>query len=113
VYQACLFSRFEPKIDQQVVEVPAVVNLVAAGLGVSIVPESIARLRADAVAICELGHEKDMPQISSSVYLMRRSDEDRQVVLGFAAALSLWARDSMPAPLSLARLPRYRKTPSP
>ncbi|CAB3831416.1 LysR substrate-binding domain-containing protein [Achromobacter aegrifaciens] len=113
VYQACLFSRFEPKIVQQVVEVPAVVNLVAAGLGVSIVPESIARLRADAVAICELGHEKDMPQISSSVYLMRRSDEDRQVVLGFAAALSLWARDSMPAPLSLARLPRYRKTPSP
>ncbi len=94
VYQACLFSRFEPKIVQQVVEVPAVINLVAAGLGISIVPESIARLRADAVEIRELAHENGMPRISSSVYLLRRADEDRQVVLGFAAALTQWAQKS-------------------
>lgn len=94
VYQACLFARFEPRIVQQVVEVPAVVNLVAAGLGISIVPESVARLRSDAVAICALAHETGMPRISSSVYLVRRSDEERQVVLGFADALHQWARES-------------------
>ena len=91
LYDACISARFEPRIVQQVVEVPAVLNLVAAGLGVSVVPGSIARLRAEEVAVCQLIQEKHAREISADVYLVRRSDEQRPVAVEFAKALRQWA----------------------
>lgn len=91
VYQACLAARFEPNIVQQVVEVPAVLNLVAAGLGVAIVPESIARQREGALVICGLLQDRDAPPICADVYLAGRSDERRRDVTEFVRSLVQWA----------------------
>lgn len=41
---------FEPRVAQEAVQMQTIVGLVAAGIGVSIVPESVARLRRDDVA---------------------------------------------------------------
>lgn len=92
IYDACIFSRFKPRIVQQAIEVAAVLNLVAAGLGVSVVPKSIARQRADTVEICSLADEPGMPQISADVFLVRRADEDRTAVLTLAKGLYMWAQ---------------------
>jgi len=54
LFEACVQVGFAPRIVQQVVEIPAVLNLVAAGLGVALVPASMAMLRADAVGTCSL-----------------------------------------------------------
>lgn len=98
VYDACIAARFEPRIVQQVVEVLAVLNLVAAGLGVAVVPESVARQRAEGLAICQLHQEFGAPGICADVYLARRSDEQRPVVLEFVQRLVTWAmlRNSKP-----------------
>lgn len=91
VYDACISARFEPHIVQQVVEVPAVLNLVAAGLGVAVVPESIARQREGTVVICQLLQERHAPEICADVYLVRRTDEQRSVVMEFVRSLVQWA----------------------
>ncbi|WP_395346058.1 LysR substrate-binding domain-containing protein [Variovorax sp. UC122_21] len=91
IHGACIFARFEPRIVQQVVEVSAVLNLVAAGLGVSVVPGSIAAQRAESVAICPLVEEPQAPRISADVFLVRRKDEERAAVLALADALRDWA----------------------
>ena len=54
LFEACVQAGFGPRITQQVVEVPAALNLVAAGLGVALVPISLALLRRDAVYTCTL-----------------------------------------------------------
>ena len=54
VFEACASAGFVPRVVQQVIEVPAMVNLVAAGLGVALVPASLARIYNDAVALCVL-----------------------------------------------------------
>ena len=87
LFDACVESGFTPRIVQQVVEVPAVVNLVAAGLGVALVPVSMARLRADAVAICKLGAGTP----SGDVHALMRAAEQQPAVREFAQALLAWA----------------------
>ena len=87
LFEACVASGFAPRIVQQVVEVPAVVNLVAAGLGVALVPVSMARLRTDAVAICRLG--AGMPE--GDVHAVTRIDEPQPAVREFARDLLAWA----------------------
>ena len=91
VFDACVKSGFAPRIVQQVVEIPAVLNLVAAGLGVSLVPASLARLRQDAVAVCGLGRGLQADGVSGDVYLLRRSGEQPPAVLEFAEALRQWS----------------------
>jgi len=91
IHGACIFARFEPRIVQQVVEVSAVLNLVAAGLGVSVVPGSIAAQRTESVAICPLVEEPQAPRISADVFLVRRKDEERAAVLALSDALRDWA----------------------
>lgn len=89
--EACRVAGFEPRIVQQVVEVPAVLNLVAAGLGVSVVPGSLARLRADTVASCRLIAPAEGPPVSADVYLISKAGESRPLVLEFAESLRTWA----------------------
>ncbi|MGH6859270.1 MAG: LysR substrate-binding domain-containing protein, partial [Phyllobacterium sp.] len=47
---ACRTAGFELNVTQEAPQIPSVVNLVAAELGVSIVPRSIAQIRLDGVA---------------------------------------------------------------
>jgi len=96
VFDACVATGFAPRIVQEVVEIPAVLNLVAAGLGVSLVPASLARLRQDAVAVCSLGRELQASGVSGDVYLLRRSGEQPPAVQEFAEALHVWASSRTP-----------------
>lgn len=91
LFDACVVAGFAPRIVQQVVEIPAVLNLVAASLGVALVPASLARLRQDAVAICNVGRELQAAGVSGDVYLLRRSEDSSPAVLEFAEALRHWA----------------------
>jgi len=50
VVLACRKAGFELEVAQEAPQISSVVNLVAAELGVSIVPESIAQIRLDGVA---------------------------------------------------------------
>jgi DNA-binding transcriptional LysR family regulator len=45
VFDACLAAGFEPDVRQEVAETSTLVSLVAAGLGVALVPESVRHLR--------------------------------------------------------------------
>ena len=99
--EACRAAGFEPRIVQQVVEVPAVLNLVAAGLGVSVVPGSLARLRADTIASCRLVEPPKGQAVSADVYLISKVGESRPLVLEFSQSLMNWAVEQQPGPLQL------------
>ncbi|TNM66343.1 LysR family transcriptional regulator [Aliirhizobium smilacinae] len=49
ILQACRDAGFELNVSQEAPQIPSVVNLVAAGLGVSIVPKSLAKIEIDGV----------------------------------------------------------------
>lgn len=89
LHEACVADGYVPRIVQQVVEVPAVLNLVAAGLGVSVVPGSLARLRGDALAICTLAGSRQ--RVPADVYLVRRKDLQSPAALAFSNALRAWS----------------------
>ena len=115
VFEACVTAGFTPRIAQQVVEMPAALNLVAAGLGVALVPASMALLRSDAVGICSLGampvvvpglipisdaaklvSSIDKQDINGDVYLLWRSDETAPAVAEFRKLLVDWAAHQPP-----------------
>jgi DNA-binding transcriptional LysR family regulator len=88
LYDACVHAGYRPKIVQQVVEVPAALNLVAAGLGVALVPRSLAATQPDLTLTCAL--EPGMP--SGDVYAVTRRDLDSSVVQQFVGELLAWSR---------------------
>lgn len=93
---ACVQAGFVPRIVQEVVEIPAALNLVAAGLGVALVPASLARLRSDAVQICQLNHPqaKTGNTLNGDVYLHWRAAESSEVVVEFRKQLLQWAKEA-------------------
>jgi DNA-binding transcriptional LysR family regulator len=95
LFEACVAAGFSPRIVQHVVEIPAALNLVAAGLGVALVPASLAKMRSDAVAICTLGRALQSA-VTGDVYLLRRAGEQPAAVHEFAEALRHWARARPP-----------------
>ena len=94
LFDACVAAGFVPRIVQQVIEIPSVLNLVAAGLGVSLVPASLARMRRDTLAVCSLNQRLQASagaEVSADVYLLRRSCEQPPAVHEVADALRDWA----------------------
>ena len=94
LFDACVQAGFAPRIVQQVVEIPAVLNLVAAGLGVALVPTSLAMLRADAVCTRRLGFPaKDGgdSDINGDVYVLWRTENAVPAVAAFKKMLLGWA----------------------
>lgn len=89
MFDACVLNGFVPNIVQQVVEVPAVLNLVAAGLGVALVPRSTAILRQEAIHICELA-QQDAATIDGNVYILWRRVHTAPVVEQFRNELQEW-----------------------
>jgi hypothetical protein len=51
----CHLSGFSPKIAQETANEPAVIGLVAAGMGVAVVSSSISSVRSDEVVYQQLG----------------------------------------------------------
>ena len=110
VFQGCLQAGFAPRIAQEVVEMPAVLNLVAAGLGLALVPASMALLRAD-VGICSLDlmplpvkgleveksvSHTDGYEINGDVYILWRMDDATPAVTQFRKLLIEWAGNLPP-----------------
>jgi DNA-binding transcriptional LysR family regulator len=50
IVQACREAGFELLVSQEAPQIPSVVNLVAAGMGVSVVPASISKIAVEGVA---------------------------------------------------------------
>lgn len=99
---ACVQAGFAPRIVQQVVEIPAVLNLVAAGLGVALVPASLALLRADAVGTSQLADcandgvaQREAlasgSELNGDVYVLRRTENSAPAVSAFQKMLLDWA----------------------
>jgi len=110
LFEACVLAGFAPRITQQVVEMPAALNLVAAGLGVALVPASVALLRADAVGLCSLvptpgpvatagiQPQARSPDLNGDVYILWRMDDAAPAVVEFKKLLLDWAGQLPPVP---------------
>ena len=88
VFDACVAAGFVPRVVQQVIEAPAMVNLVAAGLGVALVPASMARMHKDGVALCPLSGSK----LHGDVHALRRVGAAQPAVLECLQDLIGWAQ---------------------
>ncbi len=92
MFEACVRAGFAPRIVQQVVELPAALNLVAAGLGVALVPTSLALLRKDAVSICSLTQsDPKIRRLDGDVYALWRTRDVTPAVAEFRKELLEWA----------------------
>lgn len=91
LFEACVKTGFAPRIVQQVVEVPAALNLVAAGLGVALVPASLAMLRKDTVPICQLELPSSGEILNGDVYVLWRTADPAPAVTEFRTLLVDWA----------------------
>lgn len=67
----CLTSGFSPTVIQEVTEMHTIVSLVAAGMGVSLVPLSVKNIRSQGVVYCEL--EGPTPITEMAVAWLRNS----------------------------------------
>lgn len=75
----CERTGFQPKVVQEATDIQNVVGLVAAGMGVSIVPDSIKRLRIEGVKYCDLHDVKE----SGRVVVAWRRDDRSEVLKRF------------------------------
>lgn len=97
LFKACVAHGFTPKIVQQVVELPAALNLVAAGLGVALVPSSLAQLRQGGVHICSLKQSQDGGKLNGDVYFLWRTNDVSPAVAEFKKQLTAWV-SALPVP---------------
>jgi len=82
VIAACEHAGFTPRVEQFAPQLSSTVNLVAAGLGVSIVPKSMQHLQAHAVSYLSLTGNP----LQALLGIAHRSDETSPIVLKFVAA---------------------------
>ena len=92
---ACDRAGFSPKLGQEAPQIVSTIPLVAAGLGVSIVPSSTSRILADSVVYLQI--EGDAPR--ALIALAHRRDDPSPVVQNFVAvARRQYAESSMLMP---------------
>ncbi|MFO1107967.1 MAG: LysR family transcriptional regulator [Bradyrhizobium sp.] len=106
IQKCCIDAGFLPRASQQVVDAQSVPSLIAAGFGVSLVPQSIARFTTEEIAFRPI---RPSPP-SADVYLVYRKDEASAVVHNFItlARRFLGAR-SAPAATAAPRRSRPRR----
>jgi len=71
IVSACHRAGFSPRVTQEASQVTSIVNLVAAGLGVSVVPSSMRKIHSDGIVFRALDDHSAVAQMS---ILWRRSD---------------------------------------
>jgi DNA-binding transcriptional LysR family regulator len=76
----CERAGFEPRVIQEALEPSVIIGLVAAGLGVAIVPSSVQSIGIADVVFVPL----DDPEAVATLYLAYRSDDDSPRVRAFA-----------------------------
>lgn len=79
IRQCCIDAGFLPRVSQQVVDAQSVPSLIAAGFGVALVPQSIARFTTDDIAFRPI---RPSPP-AADVFLVYRSEETSMVVHNF------------------------------
>jgi DNA-binding transcriptional LysR family regulator len=79
IRKCCIDAGFLPRVSQQVVDAQSVPSLIAAGFGVSLVPQSIARFTTEEIAFRPI---RPSPP-TADVYLVYRKDETSTVVHNF------------------------------
>ena len=79
VQSCCVDAGFLPKVSQQVVDAQSIPSLIAAGFGVALVPQSIARFTTSDIAFRPI---RPSPP-AADVFLVFREDETSMVVHNF------------------------------
>ncbi|WP_129779975.1 LysR substrate-binding domain-containing protein [Peristeroidobacter soli] len=80
IIAACRSAGFSPRVGQEAPRIISTLNLVAAGIGVSIVPASLQRLQMDGIVYRKL---EDMPQLTAPLILACRRGENAAAVQRF------------------------------
>ena len=80
IIAACKSAGFSPRVGQEAPRIISTLNLVAAGIGVSIVPASLQRLQMDGIVYRKL---EDMPQLTAPLILATRNGENAAAVQRF------------------------------
>jgi len=81
ILDACRNAGFVPREGQQAPQLSSVVNLVAAGFGVSLVPSSVCQIRIDGIAYADVLP----PNVSIRLALASRSDDSDVKTNNFVA----------------------------
>jgi DNA-binding transcriptional LysR family regulator len=81
IIAACQRAGFSPKLGQEAPQIPSIVHMVAAGFGVSIVPQSIEQIHADGVVYRRVQGKEPRAPIS----LAYRRDDNAATVRNFVA----------------------------
>ena len=80
ILSACNAAGFSPRVGQEAPRIVSTLNLVAAGLGISLVPESLQRMRMDGVVFLRL---TGAAQPRAPLYLAARRGETSAAVRKF------------------------------
>src|SRR5215472_861840 len=80
ILSACTAAGFSPRVGQEAPRIVSTLNLVAAGLGISLVPESLRRMRMDGVVFRPIG---GAAQPTAPLYVTSRRDETSAAVRRF------------------------------
>ncbi|MDR6871511.1 DNA-binding transcriptional LysR family regulator [Bosea sp. BE125] len=72
IIAACRAAGFSPRIGQEAPQMVSTLSLVAAGLGVSIIPASMARLETNGIAYARLD---DLPKLTAPLHLAYREEK--------------------------------------
>ncbi len=83
VVEACQKAGFEPQIAQETPQLSSTINLVAAGMGVSVVPETMRQIRPREVAYLPIG---DMP-LKAYLGLAARKADASPIAVNYLAVL--------------------------
>ena len=83
IFLACAAQGFSPDVEQTVGEVPAQLSLVAAGLGIALVPTSTSTFQPHALDFRSL----DEPGLEASVHAVMRQDNRKAVLRTFVDQL--------------------------
>jgi DNA-binding transcriptional LysR family regulator len=81
---ACAAAGFEPIVSQEAGEIPTMINLVASGLGLALLPESVMTIRRKGVVYRQLDPEPAPSQVVASW----RADSDSPTLRNFRKALA-------------------------
>lgn len=72
IIAACRAAGFSPRIGQEAPQMVSTLSLVAAGLGVSVIPASMARLETNGIAYARLD---DLPRLTAPLHLAYREEK--------------------------------------
>ncbi|MBX6392662.1 MAG: LysR family transcriptional regulator [Burkholderiales bacterium] len=84
----CQRAGFSPRIEQEAIQMQTIVSLVAAGMGVALVPASLMHLRRTGVVYRPLREPSPLMEIG----LVWRADDDSPAIAAFVAAARASAR---------------------